>query len=412
MIQAVSSSQTIRVLGPHEPLLHSTIQDQVEIYPLLEGDNHSRQRGGVVKNNLIINDAKQYRSRRQYAGDSHPNTCASLSTWETGRRKPTQELNGLWLYGGFAIDHFGHFIADSCHRLWPLLEQRNDPIEGVLLIGQEQINGNTSQLKSFHREIIFYLNKKRLKITVATKSLRVEQLLIATQANTLGPLSEPQMRYINLLSQPNRRSLWRHNQKRAYVSRSKLKTQSRLIGENVIEDILRRAGFHIFHPEDHSFQEQINFYKSAKTLVFCEGSAIHSLDLAGQISADVIIISRGGLRNKRNRSLQSSLKKTAHSCVLFSDVQRHPAFRQQANIYGHRIPVHWESGVWLNHQQLASLLRLIKIPERLIPCQAEYKRLLSPHLLDYLITMSYSCSQSKPSSARALCILLAKIAKI
>ncbi|MCT0250828.1 glycosyltransferase family 61 protein [Synechococcus sp. CS-197] len=402
-------SAPFRVLGPHEPLLRARTHERVDVYPLLEGDSFSKQRGGVIKDNIAIADAKQYRSLRQFTGHDHPNTCAPPSTWEMTRRKPHKQCSGLWLFGGFAIDHFGHFIADNCHRFWPLLEQTIPDIEGILFIGFESDADQSQPLSSFQKDIISYLTNRPTQTILATQSLTIERLIVPTQANTLGPLSEPQKHYTNLLTQHRRRRSWRINRKKIYISRSKLRTQSCLIGEHVIEKILNDAGFLIFHPEEHSFEHQINLYKTADMLVFCEGSAIHTLDLAGDIRADVVIISRGGLKNRRNQSLQSCVKHTAHSCTLFSDVQRHPAIRHLTNSRHESIPAHWECGTWLNYQQLTSFLQLLNIQKKLIPSHAEYKASLSPYLLNYITEANETCATNQKYSARALSVLLKKI---
>ena len=116
--------QIIRVLGPHQQLLETKELKNAELYPQLSGDNHARQSGGVIYNGSIVEDCIQLRCQRQFAGKSLPNTSAPIRDWRINERSPSLRLAGTWLFAGFLIDHFGHFIADNSHRLWPLIENQ------------------------------------------------------------------------------------------------------------------------------------------------------------------------------------------------------------------------------------------------------------------------------------------------
>src|SRR5690606_35627158 len=61
-----------------------------------------------------------------------------------------------------------------------------------------------------------------------------------------------------------------------YISRARLPAvRGGVLGEEVIEDTLARAGYEIFHPELHPLEVQIARYKAAKTVVALDGSALH-----------------------------------------------------------------------------------------------------------------------------------------
>ncbi len=56
--------------------------------------------------------------------------------------------------------------------------------------------------------------------------------------------------------------------------------------------LFEKNGFKVIYPEKISIKEQLKIYSDAEIIVFTEGSAIHTLQLLGNINAKVIIINR------------------------------------------------------------------------------------------------------------------------
>lgn len=57
------------------------------------------------------------------------------------------------------------------------------------------------------------------------------------------------------------------------------------MGEAYIEDVFRKNGFKILHPESMSLREQIAYLKGAKTVAGVIGTATHMEVLRGKVSS-------------------------------------------------------------------------------------------------------------------------------
>ena len=66
--------------------------------------------------------------------------------------------------------------------------------------------------------------------------------------------------------------------RKVYISRSRLPKGKRLFMEEpILESILSKQGWHIYHPQEHCINEQIKVYEQAEFISSTEGSAIHCL---------------------------------------------------------------------------------------------------------------------------------------
>ncbi|MFC3119099.1 glycosyltransferase 61 family protein [Jhaorihella thermophila] len=79
---------------------------------------------------------------------------------------------------------------------------------------------------------------------------------------------------------------------RLYVSRSALGLGKGLLGEELLESLLEREGYEIFHPQKHPMQTQIARYKAARQIVAADGSALHLYAMVGRADQRVAMISR------------------------------------------------------------------------------------------------------------------------
>ena len=67
-----------------------------------------------------------------------------------------------------------------------------------------------------------------------------------------------------------------------------------MLDETYVEEQIAASGVGIFHPEDHSFAEQLRYYTEAKIVVFHEGSACLGTELLG-----AAMMGRVGLIDRR-----------------------------------------------------------------------------------------------------------------
>lgn len=77
------------------------------------------------------------------------------------------------------------------------------------------------------------------------------------------------------------------------MSRSALPAQrGSILGETMLEELLRTEGYQPFHPQKHSHEEQIAAYRAARKVVAVDCSPLHLLALVGDAGQEVGIIAR------------------------------------------------------------------------------------------------------------------------
>ena len=371
------------LLGPHEPLMLYELQKNALVYPLLSNDDPDIQRGGCLVEGIEHPLARQSRARERQSS-----TSADIESWDLGSRRRPESLEGTWLYAGPIYKHFGHCMAESFHRLWPLMLHSNLSLKGVLFLGEnnecDQIN---KQLLDYQREVIAHFKLTSLEIRVCTKPLLVEKILIASQASTLGPLSEPSDQYIDMLTNYNPSPVNEFSNKRFYISRTQLSSTSRLIGEKLLEKKLKEFGYQVIYPELISFKQQLDIYASADRLVFCEGSAVHGLEILGKVKARVDLISRGGLELKRLKSMQTVLRKRSSGLIVHDKIIRHPPLTCMKNALGEFVPCHWNIGVWFEFKEFSDLLSCLSTEQSFKLDHQEYRDSMLAEFLDYVLAI-------------------------
>lgn len=202
---------------------------------------------------------------------------------------PIEELSGTWLWGGQLWNHFGHFIAESTSRLWPLPELASQ-IDGVLFIPKRPRKRDF--VEQFQRDFV-NLMEPDLPVKSVCEPVRVENLIVPGQGFGLGKIARMTEPYRKAIADNFASQLPSDGPEKLYVSRSKLrKFKGGLVGEERIESYLAEQGYEIFHPQRHDVQTQIARYKAAKTILAAEGSAIHLVAMSGNIQQKIGIILR------------------------------------------------------------------------------------------------------------------------
>lgn len=78
-----------------------------------------------------------------------------------------------------------------------------------------------------------------------------------------------------------------------YVSRSQLGfPASGILGEDILEDLLSKEGYDIFHPQTVDVETQISKYKAARKIVLMDGSAAHLFAFIGRENQSTACIRR------------------------------------------------------------------------------------------------------------------------
>jgi hypothetical protein len=201
----------------------------------------------------------------------------------TDASRPTVILEGEYLYGGILVGHFGHQVAEFCHRLWPLHDK---PMRVIFVASDGYVH-----VPGFLKDLVLFLGAT--EIVVVDKLTRVEKLVVAASGKFLNQPAPPW--YIEKLN-----AFWRkvplqkkNFPKKLAVMRGHLQT-GRIVGEQYLSEQLKKSGYFLFRPEDFSLLDQIDFYRAAEVVIFSEGSAIHALDIAPSLKAKVMVIFRRG----------------------------------------------------------------------------------------------------------------------
>lgn len=224
---------------------------------------------------------------------------------------PRRRIEGRFNYGGVVINHFGHFMVDSVHRIVPSL--RVHPERPFLYVGSRHV-----PVPPYARDIWELLGLGLP--TIVHDDARVDEIFVHQQgSNYLGTTHGA---YLDMLDdferlRPERLPPVPEGQ-RIYVSRSALNDRPTLLGERYLDRILAAQGFTIFRPEQHPIACQIATYRAARMVVFGEGSAVHALELLGRHALrNVFLYNRRALLTDQMQAIQRLLKTRSEQLHIF-----------------------------------------------------------------------------------------------
>lgn len=295
--QKLNASRHRTTLQPSAALNNAVKIDNAEIIPQLSGSTPARMRGGIRA--LALPDfAHQFR-HQQVTQQETPPVCVTQTDGLAAQPNITRYKKGHYYYGGPAFSNFGHFIAESIHRLaaLPGAEQQAG-ISKVLILPQlrRRLRKLAKPLlpPNFY-EILDYLGVDKSRVELIDKPLRVENLWVAPQQSLFRSRRQISADYRQFLQQCERRAgIIADNQlpPKIYVSRTPFLLRGSFAGERYIEQFFALQGYTIFRPENHSLYEQLSYYKSATEIVLAEGAALHVMELLGDITARITVLQR------------------------------------------------------------------------------------------------------------------------
>jgi len=213
--------------------------------------------------------------------------------------KDARRLQGRYIYGGFVLNHYGHFIAESLGRLWITSQKEFVGLTVLFLISKED-----QYIKPFIEDAMSHF---RLPYRILTENVIVDELIIAEAGKQMRlPARAGYLDWLGTIGLPKD---FKDNQSppKICVLRGHL-TAGKIAGEAKVEEILVKAGYYALRPEKYSFSDQLKYYFNAKKIVFSEGSAIHMCDLLPYINADVAVINRRPLSILAETSLRGRTK--------------------------------------------------------------------------------------------------------
>jgi len=195
------------------------------------------------------------------------------------------------IFGGFAFQHFGHFLLESLSRVW--IEQTQEIDDSVPLVW---IGGRGVSIKHWMSDICrqIGLNREVMIIDSSTGALAVEELLVPQASCELHEWIHPeQLRRLGTTPWSPSGS-----ESRVWLSRVGLgKSKGGISEEAEMESVLVELGWSIFRPEDLPITDQAELLASASHVAGVEGSALHGLVLVGEFGGTIDIVRRNANAN-------------------------------------------------------------------------------------------------------------------
>jgi hypothetical protein len=209
---------------------------------------------------------------------------------QTNGLVPNQSISRA-IFGGYAFDHFGHFLLESLSRVW--IEQTQEIDDSVPLVW---IGGRGVSIKHWMSDICrqIGLNREVMIIDSSTGALAVEELLVPQASCELHEWIHPeQLRRLGTTP-------WRpiQSESKVWLSRVGMGTSHGGLAEEAeVEQVLADSGWSIVRPEELSIEEQVDVLAGASHVAGVEGSALHGLVLVGGFGGTIDIIRRNSNTN-------------------------------------------------------------------------------------------------------------------
>jgi len=276
--------------------------------------------------------------------------------------KPLDYISDTSIFGGIIFNQYGHFMSESIHRLWA----RDDKHSFVFLVYPNK-NGcypsSFDDLLDYQKDAFEYLGvAKRIRlIGVPTK---INRLIIPSQASFLGKDYTLDRCYVDFLKDIESRRLDRqladsgesntnHTKRKIYVSRSHLPGKSSLIGETYLEKELEMEGFYIMRPDYFKLDEKLDLFRNADLLIFPEGSAIHGIQVLGELKAKVVILARTKKKVALDINIHVFTSRSA-DVIVFDNIETISSLSWS---YENNRPIHAHELSRTNPEKLVSFLR-------------------------------------------------------
>ena len=295
--QKLNASTRKSTLQPPASLNNAVKVSNADIIPQLSGSTPARIRGGV-RAQALPEFAHQFRYQQINLQQTAP-VRATNTKVIAGQPEISRCKKGHYYYGGPVFSNFGHFIAESVHRLAGLsgAEQQAN-ISKVVFLPQLRRRFRilaTPLLPPHFYEILDYLGVDKSRVELINKPQRVESLWVAPQQSLFRSHRKVSADYRQFLLQCERRAGVlpdKHLPAKIYVSRTPFLMRGSFAGERYVEQFFARQGYTIFRPEKHSLYEQFRYYKSAAEIVLAEGAALHVMELLGEVNARITVLQR------------------------------------------------------------------------------------------------------------------------
>ncbi len=259
---------------------HITVVDGGIVVPPAKGlGNQSVQKSGV-----LLPDGSLVENSITWRGQSQVTQAPKLP--------PEDEIGhlpGNWLFLGPLFGHFGHFLVESISRIWALDALRGQ-IDGVLYVPKFQ--NRPEHVADVYRPFLQALGVDVPMLNIADP-VRVDRVHVPRQGFGMFQMIEGAPEFRAFINAHAGKGIEPKGPEKIYISRSALPAQrGSVVGETLLEGWLEPEGYTVFHPQKHSFQDQIAAYKAATHIIGVDCSPLHLLALVGNKDQKVGVIAR------------------------------------------------------------------------------------------------------------------------
>ena len=228
--------------------------------------------------------------------------------WRHGRladKRPSLDVPitsigiGQIFWCGFVQKHFGHQLAEFSMRIIP---SRHMEPKAKLIFAT-----GADPIPPWFGDMMTWCGVAAPDVLLLRAPVLVERLHVVPQAEQLTETLAPAPGHLDVMDRVMARKErpGERIDRTVFVSRAGLGPRhARIAGEEYIEQCVRDAGGLVFRPETASIGEQMALYRSARTLVFSEGSALHLLQLAGRNFNSIHVLGRRPGANLFTTSIQ------------------------------------------------------------------------------------------------------------
>lgn len=207
-----------------------------------------------------------------------------------------KRVAGRHLWAGPLFSHFGHFLTESLSRLWAA---RDGAVQSIVFSPKDLGRKRPTDLPGYQQMLLRRLQID-LPVQIVYEATEFEDLLIPGPGFGLGPMAAGTaefrdfVRRIDTIAAPA-------GEGRLYLSRSALPPKAgSVLAERHLEMLLEAQGFEIFHPQNHSIDEQFAKFRSARQIIGPDGSAFHLAGFVTRPDQSFTIIKRRSAKDYTN----------------------------------------------------------------------------------------------------------------
>lgn len=205
-------------------------------------------------------------------GENGSQSMGLVYSFEKGN---CQRLSGEYLYLGFFIKHWGHFIIDSSTRLYFALKNPDIKCFFILRKGQN-IDPFPPQINR-----ALELMGVRDRITFINEPTQIERIIVPEQSYvSQSYYSQEYINTFNVMSN-NINPTCVTSSPKIFFSRSNFNKYRKCeIGNELLDELFTSDGYKIIYPELESLDNQIFYLNCCREWATVAGSLVHNLMLA------------------------------------------------------------------------------------------------------------------------------------